>query len=273
MLCCASKSRTNYFTTGVLGVPFLISDYYVIFLCSSIYSQIAKNAMSLVERFDVPAQIPELYLNFYGRIAWRFEPFQAGIGNLRHSFEAGLSYGNNDMGMHCGIHVIKYLLFSGANLRSILKEIDYYLRLLETYKSEMARNFLLTWRETVSMLIDNGQATSIQAKACLGDLEDPGNKMREAFFHHSAIRCFWLGHTERCRYYSEKCLNLFGQGSQPIAYIAKFYIGKFVVIVKLCSPQQSAEEVNLTSIPCFFSLVSSLLRNELALSTEEEQVC
>ena len=94
------------------------------------------------------------------------------------------------MGMHCGIHVIKYLLFSGANLRSILKEIDYYLRLLETYKSEMARNFLLTWRETVSMLIDNGQATSIQAKACLGDLEDPGNKMREAFFHHSAIRYF-----------------------------------------------------------------------------------
>jgi hypothetical protein len=143
----------------VLGVPFSISDG-VIFLCFSIHSRIAKNAISLLERFNVPAQIPELYFHFYGRIAWRFEPFQAGIDSLRHGFEAGLSYGNNDMALHCALHVIKYLLFSGANLKSLLKEIDYYFHLLETYKSELARNYMLNFRETVSLLIDNGQATS-----------------------------------------------------------------------------------------------------------------
>ncbi len=213
----------------MLGVPFSISDD-VIFLCFSIHSRISKNAMSLLERFNVPANIPELHYLYYGRVAWRFEPFQAGIDSLRHNCEVGISYGNNDMGMHCAFHVIKYLLFSGANLKSLLKEIDYYFHLLETYKSELARNYMLNFRETVSLLIDNGQATSIEAKACFGDLEDPRNKLREAFFHHSAIRCFWSGHSNRCQYYSEKCMNLCGQGGQPTACVTKFYSGKMIVV-------------------------------------------
>ena len=182
--------------------------------------------MSLQERFDVSAQIPELYFNFYGRIAWRFEPFQAGIEPLRQGFEAGLSSGNKDMGLHCLIHTVKNAIFSGASLKSTLKEIDYYLHLLKTYKSEVTNNFMLNFRETVSLLIDNGEATSIPEKAVFGDLNDPGNKPREAFFHHSAIRCYWSGHTERCRYFSEKSMNLTGQGGQPTAYIVKFLFGK-----------------------------------------------
>eukprot|EP00985_Skeletonema_marinoi_P005579 scaffold2429_cov154-Skeletonema_marinoi.AAC.1 len=187
--------------------------------------RIAKGAMSLRETFDVSAQIPELYFNFYGRIAWRFEPFQAGIEPLRQGFEVGLSSGNKDMGLHCLIHTVKNAIFSGASLKSILKEIDYYLHLLKTYKSEVTNNFMLNFRETVSLLIDNGEATSIPEKAVFGDLNDPGNKPREAFFHHAVIRCYWSGHSERCRYYSEKCMNLFGQGGQPTAYVAKFFFG------------------------------------------------
>eukprot|EP00577_Skeletonema_sp_RCC1716_P008541 CAMPEP_0113418196 /NCGR_PEP_ID=MMETSP0013_2-20120614/26075_1 /TAXON_ID=2843 ORGANISM="Skeletonema costatum, Strain 1716" /NCGR_SAMPLE_ID=MMETSP0013_2 /ASSEMBLY_ACC=CAM_ASM_000158 /LENGTH=743 /DNA_ID=CAMNT_0000305411 /DNA_START=1 /DNA_END=2232 /DNA_ORIENTATION=- /assembly_acc=CAM_ASM_000158 len=187
--------------------------------------RIAKGAMSLQERFDVSAQIPELYFNFYGRIAWRFEPFQAGIEPLRQGFEVGLSSGNKDMGLHCLIHTVKNALFSGASLKSTLKEIDYNLHLLKTYKSEVTNNFMLNFRETVSLLIDNGEATSIPEKAVFGDLNDPGNKPREAFFHHAVIRAYWSGYTERCRYYSEKCMNLFGQGAQPIACVAKFFFG------------------------------------------------
>eukprot|EP00577_Skeletonema_sp_RCC1716_P032755 CAMPEP_0113434260 /NCGR_PEP_ID=MMETSP0013_2-20120614/35489_1 /TAXON_ID=2843 ORGANISM="Skeletonema costatum, Strain 1716" /NCGR_SAMPLE_ID=MMETSP0013_2 /ASSEMBLY_ACC=CAM_ASM_000158 /LENGTH=222 /DNA_ID=CAMNT_0000324239 /DNA_START=235 /DNA_END=900 /DNA_ORIENTATION=- /assembly_acc=CAM_ASM_000158 len=181
--------------------------------------------MSLQERFDVSAQIPELYFNFYGRIAWRFEPFQAGIEPLRQGFEVGLSSGNKDMGLHCLIHTVKNALFSGASLKSTLKEIDYNLHLLKTYKSEVTNNFMLNFRETVSLLIDNGEATSIPEKAVFGDLNDPGNKPREAFFHHAVIRAYWSGYTERCGYCIQKCMNLFGQGAQPIACVAKFFFG------------------------------------------------
>ena len=202
----------------------------------STHSRIAKNALSLQERFDVVGQIPELYLNFYGRIAWRFnfKSLQESILHLRQGFEAGLSSGQVDMGLHCLIHGVKHSIISGANLKSTLKEIDYYLHTLKTYKSEMTKNFMLNFRETVSLLIDNGEATSINEKAVFGDINDPQNKLREAYFHHAALRCYWSGHTERCRYYSEKCMTLVGQGGQITAYIAKFFFGKLQRVERMC---------------------------------------
>lgn len=196
----------------------------------SIYSRIAKDAMSLQEKFDMTAIIPDLYVYFYGRIAWRFEPLQAGIDKLRQGFEAGLSSGHADMGLHSAVQVIKNTICMGANLTSILKEIDYYLHTMETYKSAMGRTFMLIFRETVSTLIDNGEATGIGANPSVGDLNDQKNKFRESVLYHSAIRCYWLGHTERCRYYSEKCMigmKPVGHGGNNImAHVATFFIGK-----------------------------------------------
>ena len=174
----------------------------------------------------MPDHIPIGFFNFYGWVAWRFEPFQVCADKTRRAFEIALSSGDVDTAFYCSAHIAKYAIFSGENLRSLLKEIDYYLHLLGTYKSEVARNFLLTFRETVSLLIDNGQATSIGAKAYYGDLDDPGNKMRESFFFHKAIQCYWLGHTERCRYYSEKCMPILGPLEQFNTYMSKFYHGK-----------------------------------------------
>eukprot|EP00984_Skeletonema_dohrnii_P038315 scaffold41418_cov172-Skeletonema_dohrnii-CCMP3373.AAC.1 len=87
------------------------------------------------------------------------------------------------------------------------------------------RNYLLIFRETVSLLIDNGQATSIEATPCAGDLNDPGNRLRESVFFHKALQCFWIGHTERCRYYSEKCMPILGTLAQLNTYMSKFYHG------------------------------------------------
>jgi hypothetical protein len=182
--------------------------------------------MLLLEKFDVPDHIPIGFFNFYGWVAWRYEPFQVCADKTRRAFEIALSSGDVDTAFYCSFHVAKYALFSGESLRSLLKEIDYYLHLLGTYKSEVARNYLLTFRETVSLLIDNGQATSIGAKAYYGDLDDLGNKMRESFFFHKAIQCYWLGHTERCRYYSEKCMPILGPLEQFNTYMSKFYHGK-----------------------------------------------
>ncbi|MEY3995539.1 MAG: hypothetical protein RL690_935 [Actinomycetota bacterium] len=203
----------------------LVFDF---FLCFFDHSRIAQKAMLLAERFDVGAQIPKIFPGFYGLIAWRFEPFHLGADSLRRGFEAGLTYGNSDMGLHCAVHAIKNSIHSGANLRSLLKEIDYYLHVSEKYNSELTKNFILIFRETVSLLIDKGHASSIEAKACFGDVNKKENKFREAVLHHSAIRCFWLGHHERSQHFSEKCMNLdlVEQKGNCTACIVKFYYGK-----------------------------------------------
>ena len=220
----------------------------------------------MLEKFDVPDHIPLGFSSFYGWVAWHFEPFQVCADKTRRAFEIALSSGHVDIAFDCSFNVVKYAIFSGENLRSLLKEIDYYLHLLGTYKSEVARNFLLTFRETVSLLIDNGQATSIGAKAYYGDLDDLGNKMRESFFFHKAIQCYWLGHTERCRYYSEKCMTILGPLEQFNTYMSKFYHGK-----EADATLETDTKAYLTSNLYFFSLVSSLLRIEFTWYHYEEK--
>ena len=189
-------------------------------------SRIAKNAISLLESSDVAERLPVVYLNFYGRVAWRFEPFQVCADNLRRAFETALSLGQVDIAFYCSYHVIKYAIFSGKNLRSLLRDIDYYLHLLETYKCEVARNTLLNFRETVSLLIDNGQSTSIAAKSDFGDVNDPGNRLREELVFYKAVQCYWVGHTERCQHFSEKCLPILAPLGQFNTYLSKFYHGE-----------------------------------------------
>ena len=195
--------------------------------CSSNYSHIVKNALSLRERFGVTAQVPELYSSFYGMIAWRFEPFHVCEVNLRRGFETGLSTGNSDVGLHCALHAVKTGVISGTNLRSTLKEIDYYLHLLKTYKNANIKNLFLHSRETVSLLIDNGEATSIEEKAVSGDSSDKGKNRYDALlFYHQAFRAYWSGYTDRCRYYSDKHLSIPSPEVRFIRTMVEFYHGK-----------------------------------------------
>ena len=227
-------------------------------------SRIAKNAMSLLETFDVNDQIPAVFFNFYGRIAWCFEPFQVCLENLRRAFETALSQGSHDMGFFISIHVIKTAIFTGEKLTSLLKEIDYYLHLSETYKNVVARNLMLNFRETVSVLIDNGEATSIEAKPSFGDINNKANKMRETMFFHKAIQAFWIGYTDRCRHYGDKCMPILAPLGQFNTYILKFYHGKgasvtYATYRKGCLTQSQL----ITCFFCSFALLSSTLRTEL----------
>lgn len=184
--------------------------------------------MSLHERFGVAAQVPELYSCFYGRIAWHFESFHVCAENLRRGFETGLSTGNSDVGLQCAFHAIKFGMVSGANLKSTLKEIDYYLHLLKTYKNANFKNLILNSRETVSLLIDNGEATGIEEKAVFGDSSDKGhNRFDALLYYHQAFRAYWSGYTDQCRYYSEKHLAIKTQELQLFIRIqVDFYHGK-----------------------------------------------
>lgn len=195
--------------------------------CFSNYSRIARNALSLHERFGVAAQIPDLYSCFYGRIAWRFEPFHVCAENLRRGFETGLSTGNSWAGQDCALHAVKTGIISGANLKSLLKEIDYYLHLSKTYKNANVKNHILKSRETVSLLIDNGEATGIEEKAVFGGSSDKGKNVIEAFFfYHQAFQAYWSGYTDQCRYYSEKHLSVSSQEVRGIRMQVEFYHGK-----------------------------------------------
>lgn len=131
------------------------------------------------------------------------------------------------MGLHCAFHMVKYGIISGANLKSLLKEIDYYLHLLKTHKNATLENLILNSRETVSLLIDNGEATGIEEKAVFGDSSDKGNNMFDALlFYHQSFRAYWSGYTDRCRYYSEKHLSISSQEVRLIKMQVELYHGK-----------------------------------------------
>lgn len=202
----------------------LLSHLLALAVLSS--SRIAKNAMTLMKRFDAADQLPVFYLNFYGMIAWRHETLQVSADKLRNAFEAALSLGHVDIAFYCCIHVIKTRLLCGHNLKSVLKEIDYYLHLLKTYKKEFSINFLLIFRETASLLIDNGKETSVEATPSVGDLDDPGNKLRESALFHKAMQSYWTGHKDRCRNYSEKCVSILAPMGQLTSYMSKYYHGE-----------------------------------------------
>ena len=248
MLCCASKSRTMYY---LLRVCTLFPQSLTNLSYSSIHSRIAKNALSLQERFDVAAQVPELYNNFYGRFAWRFEPFQVCVNNLRRGFEIGFSSGNNDMGLQCAFQLIKTNIFSGSNLKSLLNEIDYYLHFFKTFQITRGINVLVIFRETVSVLIDKGQATSIEEKTAFEDLNDPGNRLRGVLYFHQAIQAYWSGYTERCQYYIGKYLSVIGQDVRLSTFQMEFYHGKeaedavMVMILLLLHSSQLVSFLNL----------------------------
>lgn len=170
--------------------------------------------MSLLNRFDFGDQIPTAYYIYYGRIAWRFEHLQLCTSFLRRGFESGLSSGNPADGFNCAIHVIKGIFYGGENLFSVLKEIDYFLHLLGSYNHVVARNYVLNFRETVSTLIDRGNATDIEAKAS------------SPLLVHKAIQMYWLGYTERSNHFIEKSLKMIGSLGQYNSNYMKFYLGK-----------------------------------------------
>jgi len=229
MLCCASKSCPVYF---VAHSPLLLrptsSFVLTTLFCFSINSRIAKNALSLRERFDTVAQTPEVYLNFYSGIAWRFETFQVCADYLCRGFETGLSTGNNRTGLLCALQATTLSIISGANLKSMLNKIDYYLHLSTTFNIASGRNVLLVFRETVSVLIDKGEATSIEAKPILGDPNNLGNTMRNVYYRHEAVRAFWLGYTERCLHCSQKIIPAEEDYARLvlIKFQVEFYQGK-----------------------------------------------
>lgn len=181
--------------------------------------------MALSKRFGLSDQTAELCVNYY-IAAGHLDSYHLGAKQLRKGFESGLSSGNASTAFYCAGHGVYFSMLGGEkDLISLRKEIDYYLHLLETYKSEV-KNSILCIRETVSILIDNGEGTGIEATPCYGDLSDPGNKRNaRVFYFHHAFRTYWLGHTERCLHFVQKFFDVI-EAEKFEVYVMKFYHGK-----------------------------------------------
>jgi len=63
------------------------------------------------------------------------------------------------------------------------------------------------------------------------------------FFFHEAIRCFWLGYTDRFKRFASKCLDMFGHLPQFNTYQIKFYHGLY--LVKIQKKKKSKETLRL----------------------------
>jgi len=135
---------------------------------------------------------------------------------------------------------------------------------MKSYKNEVAKTYFLANRETVSMLIDKGLETGIEVKPSFGDMENPLNKQREMFFFHQAIRCYWLGYAERFKYFSQKCLEMFGHLLQFNTSQIKFYHGKKRI------PQLQRTCISLHSI-IILTFIFVLLRALSCRNTKEEE--
>jgi hypothetical protein len=212
--------------------------------------------MQLFQIFDIKDQIPAVHLHYYGRIAWRFEPFQVCTDKLRRGFESGLSCGNTESGFYCSFHAIKTAIFSGANLKSLLKELDYYINLAETYKSNLIENILLIYRETVCSLIDNGHTTSIEAKHRPGDYDGHGGEiLDDLVFFHKAIQAYWVGYSDRCRHFCVRSSTNLTPLGQFNTLLIKFYHG---TETDCTFKRQNQHRNNLTSLPRFFLCICHL---------------
>ncbi len=125
-------------------------------------------------------------------------------------------------------------MLAGANLPDLLRDTDKYLALVGHHGNTLSRTYLNIYRETISILIDNGENTKSTIKN--GEKEVANNyldRLSETLSFHKVLQSFWLGHHDRCHHYSEKLLET-KQSGKHHRLITLFYHGlnAFVLLRK-----------------------------------------
>ncbi len=168
-------------------------------------SRIGKATMSCYrERYQTAEILSRLYTVYYCFIAPFTEPLQTCADMLRKGFDAGMSLGESGMAfLNSGIH-IRCTLLAGDRLPTLLEKLDYYLKLANTYQDENLKEPLSLLRETISILINNGGTSSSSRHSIDVPTDSVNAKVLGVIYFQGAIRAFWQGHSERCRYYTEK---------------------------------------------------------------------
>jgi hypothetical protein len=161
-------------------------------------SRIGKAAMSLLmKRYHTTGLLPNLYLVYYGYVAFHTEQLQVCADMLQQGFDVGMSLGETGVAFYNSSQHIRTALMAGDRLPTLLEKMDYYLKLANTYQNETAKTFLFFQRETISILMGM-EGTAI-------DVPDAASEhFLSAIYFNRAIQAYWQGHSERCQHYITK---------------------------------------------------------------------
>ena len=129
---------------------------------------------------------------------------------------------------------IRLSIMGGSRLPGLLRETDKYLSLVGHHRNTVSRAYLLTYRQTISTLIDKGVNTGVVAN----DQAESREMTEEMYGHrrsvisnfHQALQSFWLGYNERCYHYIEKLLEMKQAGGYH-RLMALFYYGLNALIL------------------------------------------
>ena len=110
---------------------------------------------------------------------------------------------------------------------TLLRETDKYLSLIGHNSNTMSRAYLLTYRQTISTLIDKGVNTGVAI-----DQAESRDMSEEMYTHrrsvvsnfHQGLQSFWIGYNERCFHFIEKLLEMRQAGGHH-RLMALFYHG------------------------------------------------
>lgn len=174
--------------------------------------RVGKAAMTLFERFDSSEIIPEVFYCYYGFVAVNKEPLQLCTDHLRKGFEVGVSAGDATIACYNSIHLIRTALLGGEELSSLLKEADYHLEVLTSFRIKLSMPYINAYRETISTLIDKGQSTAPQtteSKTVIPSYEAEPNasntvyaqRHNETLYFNKVLQSFWLGYSERTHHW------------------------------------------------------------------------
>lgn len=129
--------------------------------------------------------------------------------------------------MYSSVMIMKLSMFSGENLQSLLKEVDYYVEVMNQLNQKRMMPYLLHYRETISTIIDKGHCTGSHSNTiglCKGDsacaVDD--QRQEEDMFINRVLQSFWCGHAQRCHHYTKKTSELQSVG-QYYKLMMSFY--------------------------------------------------
>jgi len=127
------------------------------------------------------------------------------MGTITCSLFCGLVFNLN------ATHDIRISLLSGEELPLLLKRTEYYLQFTKKYDNHQATKFITLFRDTILTLMGREFTSDIQ--------EDDLNSMPIGVTdYHKAVRCYWVGQTERCHYFTGKIINPDCRHHNAIAY-------------------------------------------------------
>ena len=142
-------------------------------------------------------------------------------------FEFGIASGDTVSAFFNATQHIRLSIIGGSKLPSLLRETDKYLSLIGHNSNTMSRAYLLTYRQTISILIDKGVNTGVAI-----DQAESRDMSEEMYTHrrsvvsnfHQGLQSFWIGYNERCFHFIVKLLDMRQAGGHH-RLMALFYHG------------------------------------------------